>query len=160
MPDTIAKRIVLAVDARLKTILTGSGFNTDAGNNVYRGRRSFEAVHLATVPVAVTVFSPETEAEDDNRDRIDNDMTVAIEFVAVPQDADNPFDTAQDVLGDIATAVELADRTLGGLAVNFRRAGQTVQMPADSATVVTGRASYAAVFPDLYGKPYDENLGA
>lgn len=151
--DSIPKKILSALETRLETILTDDGFNTDAGLNVYRGRRSFDWADATLFP-AVSVFDPVEEADPSHEERIDNILTVFIEGHCWA-DPDDPADGAHDLLADIKKAVLVYDnQTLGGLAASMEYGGREIEFPDDAGSVVTVRVTVKIAYPELYGDPY------
>lgn len=153
MPDSIPKQILSALTTRLGTILIDDGFNTDAGLNVYRGKKSFDWENQDLFP-AISVFDPLEEVEAGHEERNDNTLTVHIEG-HVWADPDNPADGAHDLLADIKKAVLLFDdQTLGGLAAGMEYAGAEIEFPDDAGSVISLRLTVKIAYPELYGDPY------
>lgn len=153
MPQSVAKQILAALDTRLKTILIASGYNTDAGLRVYRGRKSFDWGDPAQFP-AISVFDPSDVCEAKHEER--NDIALAVHVEAHGfADAANPTDLAHDLVADIKTALFKPDQTLGGLVASIEYKGRDIQLPEeDAGSVVSVRVVADIKYPELYGDPY------
>lgn len=133
--------------------MTDDGFNTDAGVNVYRGKKSFNWVNQDLFP-AISVFDPVEEVEAGHEERNDNMLTVFIEG-HVWADPDDPADGAHDLLADIKKAVLLYDdQTLGHLAAGMEYGGREIEFPDDAGSTITVRVTLKIAYPELYGDPY------
>lgn len=153
MPDSVAKQILTKLDTRLKTILVANGYNTNAGQRVYRGRKSFDWGDAALFP-AISVFDPEERCESLHEERNDYLLVFHVEAHGFAS-ASNPADLAHDLIADIKKALFIySDQTLGGLVVSFEYKGREIQLPEDAGSVVSVRVVAEVKYPELYGDPY------
>lgn len=117
-PQT-AKRIGQALAERLKSITTANGYHTNAGQHVYRGRLDIDASILQYITL---VELDENTTLRPGRTNTEHKPTqaYAIEAGSVC-DANNPNDTAHDLIIDIKRALfGPDDPTLGGLSTALR----------------------------------------
>lgn len=153
MPDSIPKKILLALTQRLEKILIADGYNTDAGLNVYRGRTSFDVNDPSLLP-ALSVFDESEEAGPPHDERNDETLTVAIVGHALV-DPYFPADGAHDLIADIKqAALVYTDKTLGHLATIMEYAGRETKFPDDAGNVVTVTVVLKIQYPEKYGDPY------
>ena len=149
MADTIAKRIVDAVATRLSGIVTGAGYNTDAGNQVYTGRRSFDASD--PLP-ALSVWMTGEDTEPETNLRFRNQLSIDIEgFALIGSDA---HAAAHALLGDVKKALYAAEVTLGGLANNMIYTGSDIGPPDDGSGIVTITARIVVEYDSSWNDPY------
>lgn len=98
---SIANEIALAINARLQGILTASGYETNIGARVLRGRRRLGPEHL---PCAVLI-----ERDDDILDQSrTGDVKLAQKYVVEGHaecDPDNPNDYGHKLVSDIKRAL-------------------------------------------------------
>jgi hypothetical protein len=113
MADSIRKRILREVIARVSAITTENGFATDAGRTVLIGvlPKLGEGD-----PDAVIAVVPQDQATEFTQMHVAGDWPIDIVAVAnASGNRDDPWLLVEDVLADVQRAMELDDRTLGGL---------------------------------------------
>jgi hypothetical protein len=102
-----AEDIAAELLARLATVLTAGGFETDAGTAVFAGR-SAKQIDRTNVPCTVLI-----EADDvPDRQSVGLDYQIEQRYVLmafVPCDPDNPNEAAHKALRDLKRAVFLTD---------------------------------------------------
>lgn len=147
--DTIAKQNIDAIKTRLQAILVAGGFNTNAGAQVYVGRRSFD--ENDTLP-AVTVFDNGEQSEEIGSKRVRNELVVSVEGFAAP--SGDSLTATSDLVGDIKKAVLLDDVSLGGLAQYLGYRGYSAQPPRDGGTISSVLVNFSVVYDERYGDPY------
>ncbi len=105
--------ILTALATLLETITIADGFNTDAGNNVMLG----QDVELGdNDPDAAILISPLTERFVPNQTKLYSEWPLSIKAVVKKfDDLDDSWIAVEQIIEDIQKAVEVADRTLGGL---------------------------------------------
>lgn len=137
------QRILAALSARLEGINTAAGYYTNAGQHVQRGMHTLDPRCLPGIAVYVTgrelteAQQPSTRAS----------CLITVEAVS-PYAGDHPEDMACMLAADIQTAVEAADRTLGGLVLTDAAGGLAWQSdeiiyPEASDPLVGVRVNYA-----------------
>lgn len=92
------KQISIAISELLSTITTENGFESNAGNKVYRGKVKLEESMIPCIVLG--------EADDESLDQVNYGKTQKIKqkFVIdawVPCDPDHPNDAAHDAIADI-----------------------------------------------------------
>lgn len=112
IPDTYRRQaIVEALVARLEAIRSDDEFETDAGQAVFVGETPQLGPDDPNEAIAISIGDDEVRYQGENVFLV---LPVTIEAL-VKGDLDRPYLTAERVLGDIKRAIELSDRTLGGL---------------------------------------------
>ena len=146
MTDTIADRIVTAVYSRLQAIQVASGYQTDAGDNVFLDRASLDSESIDYPALLVYDLSEETEELTSGRYR----NRLAIQVCAFAKDAD-----VRPLIGDIKKACLLAaDTTLAGLAHHLGYSGYTIERPEDGSRFARADVQFWAQYDENYGDPY------
>src|SRR5574341_1196761 len=105
------QQILEAFLTLVQVIRTANGFATDAGLTVFLGETPTLGPDDPDTAIAIVVGE---EAPTYQGENVFIALPVGIQALAKP-DLDQPWLAAEAVLGDIKKAVELADRTLGGL---------------------------------------------
>lgn len=114
--DSIRKQILAAVRARLEAITTANDFSTDAGAHIFMGvlPKLGPEDPDAVIAVVPQDFSPTPLGK--VQLRIAGDWPIDVIAVAnASENRDDPWMVIEDVLADIQRAMELEDRTFGGL---------------------------------------------
>lgn len=117
MSDTILNAIQI-VKTRLQAILVTGGYNTNAGSNIYLGRKNFTdvddfpllSIFTGTEDVAPAQFG----AYDCGRE---------ITIMGHVQDADEPTVSIEQLIADIQKAMEQTDITMGGIVSDVQYVG-------------------------------------
>lgn len=159
MANTIPKQIAAKLATRLADITVANGYNTDAGNTVVRGRRSWGETDLTSNP-AISVWINDATSGQGNRDRMEVAIGIIVEGFFII-DTDNPDDDAEDLLGDIRKALLLsADRYIydatssKNLVSSFFPTGWVKDLPEDGSKIASVQLRIDAVYPETYGNPY------
>jgi hypothetical protein len=147
------KLIVVEIVTRLQAIRRAAGFNTDAGLHV----------HVNEVPVLgpddpdeaiVVVLDEDFPGHQAEHTFIRLPIDVQAMAKADPVDVESALMTAEDVLEDVKRAIELPDRTLGGLVQRQIERGTTRTMARDPGTPHVGVAvRYTAPYIERWGSP-------
>lgn len=147
MPTSRRQLILEALQARVSAILLAGGFATDAGATVFLGETPqlgpddpFEAIALV----------PDDDSVQD-KGYLFVQLPVAVQALA-KADLDAPWETIEAILGDIKAAVELDDKTLGGLlkAPMMRGTTRTLAREPGSTTVGAG-VTYICSYVEQWG---------
>ena len=142
-----AKSAITAIITRLQGILTASGYNTNAGNQVYSGVRFFQ--DDATFPI-LTVFSGDEIVEKLTFNSYRSERTINIEGYV--KDASTPTASIEDLIEDVQNAVELPDISLGGLVEVVDYTGVEEIDPPESGSDIAGvRITYLITYQRVYG---------
>lgn len=129
-----ANDIAAALAARLQLIRTASGYHTNAGAVVYRGKRQLPE----GTPECITLFEGE---EDASAPKGEPYTAVAVQhFYAegqAPCSADNPDLAGHDLVEDMLRALFSGDLTLGGLLTGLLTyTGRVIQPRPDGQNLV------------------------
>jgi hypothetical protein len=146
------REILDAVLARLEAILTADGFVTDAGANVHLGDAPPFGPDDAREAIVVVVEDDEPKWQADG---FFIELPLSIQAVVATGGVElgTAYQTAEAILEDIKTAVELADRKLGGLlAWHGLERGSTRTLQREPGSEFVGVAVE-------YRCPYRENWG-
>ncbi len=139
-----ARTLILeAAQARLVLILRASGYATDAGQCVFAGE--ITAIGPDDPEQAISVVL--------GIDTPGRPLTqVPIQISALARaDIDEPWLAAEAILGDIRTAMETTDRTLGGLVKTMEK-GSVQPYPREPGSTVVGvTITYLATYVDWWG---------
>lgn len=144
------RKILEAIKTRLGAIRVSSGFATDAGLMVFLN----EAPALGpddpstAIVILVGVDTPMWQGETML-------LRLPLEIQAIAKaDIDAPWLAVEDVLGDIKKAVELADRTLGGLVRRQIDRGPTQTLQREPGSEYVGLSIlYTAPYKEAWGSP-------
>ena len=122
MPVSKRQQIVDAIDARLKTITTANGYNTDAGNNVFEWR-SYPLDENSELPALVYRDTEEIESLAVGGYQL-HTLTIEIEGYVVGANA------ARDLRALIADVIKAigTDLTWGGLAEDTRPVEESIEI--------------------------------
>jgi hypothetical protein len=150
------KLILEEFRARVSAITIANGFFTDAGKNVFLGEVPTLGPDDAETAIALVVeeddpntqtpFGPGTGAT------IQIGLTIAIHALAMA-DLDTPLLAIEDVIHDIKQAVELDDRTLGGLVGSLMRGPTRPLDREEGSTVVGASVDYDVMYSEAWGDP-------
>jgi hypothetical protein len=151
MPTASRRRQLLeAFRARLEAIDGGADFETDAGRRVFVNETPAYGPDdpESAISIAIGDDTPQWQ-----QNKLGQVLPVAVLALA-RQDLDDPMVTAEKVLADIQRAIELTDRTLGGLVNPELLVGTTVtaELP-EGATTVGVQITYIARYERSWGNP-------
>lgn len=137
-----ANDIAAVIATRLATIRTSNGYETDAGQTVYRGKRNLSAGNC------ITLFEGE---EDATRPRGEPYTANAImHFIAegvVACDPENPDIAGHKLVADIQKAIFSTDHTLSGLLASpIIYTGRVIQPRADGSPLVSAQVRLDATY--------------
>lgn len=152
MPSPKRLRILYALRERLRVINQAAGYYTDVGRDVRLDRRDPD---YEEAPLCHLYFETgEVSAAQNERTRIGQPVTI----VAVAKLKSNePEELGEFLLADIQRAIELDDRTLGGLlsraAEGLQPVAFEISMPDSGSDIVAAAISYAAPYIRTSGDP-------
>jgi hypothetical protein len=153
---SIRQRILEAFKARLEAI-HGQGFQTNAGHRVYLGvdaeLSADEDLHSAEHDTAAIQISVGDDEPDHQMEHVQVKMPVVISAVSLATYRE-PWTAIEATLGDIKRAVELEDRTLGGLVPEEIERGVTSTRPREAGSEVVGlEITYDVLYTEAWGQP-------
>lgn len=144
------REIIEAIVARLEAITTAGGFNTDAGALVFLNEAPALGEDDPDEAIAVMVGEDEVGFQGEHMM-----INLPIDVQAIAKASiDDPYLAAEAVLQDVKTAMELADRTLGGLVKRqfLRRSTRTLEREPGS-TYVGVVITYVVPYTEQWGRP-------
>lgn len=143
-------QLLAAVVARLRAIRRRAGFATDVGEAVFRGVLPILGPDDPDTAVAVVV-GEDTPRFQGEQLLIRLPLHLA---VVAKADLDEPWESVELVLTDVKRAMELADRTVGGLVRGGLERGQTRTLDREPGTTTTGVVvTYIAPYLERWGQP-------
>lgn len=151
-------RILEAMAGRLVVIRRANGFQTDAGDRLYLG--VLPALGESDPDSAIALLPREDIFSGEQLEKLPLRWPLDIAAIAKPTLRD-PWTAIEALLGDIKRAVELSDRTLGGLLVGGRgvlglHRGTTETLERRSGQDMVGAAiTYIAPYTETWGRPED-----
>lgn len=154
MAATRRRNLLAAITARLEAITIDGGFETDAGREIFLGQ---DADLGDNDPDAVLAVSFGEERPTSSQVKLCYDLPISIKAV-VKANLDDPWMTIEDMIGDIKKAMELEDRTLGGL-VNrnanhgILRGPVTALQRETGSSTVGAEVQYIAPLVEPWGAP-------
>lgn len=150
MPAARRQQVLETYRARLRVIDQAHGFTTNAGAAVFMG----EAPELGPDdPDQAIALLVEDETPQHVGENVHTLLPVAIAALA-KANLDEPWLAAEEVLGDIKRAIELEDRTLGGLVRARIARGPTRTMERDAGSQTVGIAiTYLNPLVEAWGRP-------
>ena len=145
-------RILYAVRDRLQVINQAAGYYTDVGRDVRLDRRDPDLEHA---PLCHLYFEAgEVQRTQNERQSIDQPVTIV---AVAPLKSHEPEELGEMLLADIQRAVELNDRSLGGLlslaTEGLQPVAFEISMPESGSNVVAAAISYAAPYIRPSGDP-------
>ena len=151
---TRRQQIITEIVSRLKAITKVGFFETDAGQNVFVGEIVRFGENDPDSAITVVVGDETTVSQ---RVQVIYDFTLDIQALFKAQ-LDDPWELIEEMIGDIKNAVELEDRTLGGM-VNGNgqsglvRVGVTTIPREPGSPVIGASVTYNARCNDTWGSP-------
>ena len=147
--------IALEITARLQTVRTANGAETDLGARVYRGRR---AVDDTLVPCVTIIEGADEVQETDGRRTLGARVAQDFEILAyVPCDLSHPNDAAHAAIRDVKRALFRTngqpDRTLGGKVVRLTYRGRDIGPRGDGAALVVAQITVAVEYVEDVANP-------
>lgn len=145
--STTVKESFDAIIVRLQAILVASGYNTNAGREVYRGVRFFQDDDVFPL---LTVFSGDEVIEKLTYNEYRSTRIINIEGYV--QDADTPTIGIEQLIEDVQEAMEQTDVSLGGLVEVLDYTGiEEVEPPLAGSDISGVRITYEIVYRRQYG---------
>lgn len=150
MAEPLRLQILQALTTRVQEITVGHGFNTDAGLTVFLGETPQLGPEDPPAAVALVVGDEVPKYQGEN---VFIELPIGVQALA-RADLDQPWVTVEALIGDIKRAVELADRTLGGLVRRQIVRGPVVALEREpGSTTVGASVTYFAPYVEAWGNP-------
>ncbi len=149
MAPTQRRRILEAFIARLEVILVERGFATDVGQKIFIGEIPQLGPSDPDAAIAIIV------GEQPGNLGLNVFTQLPYEILAIAKaDLDRAWLTVEDVIGDVKRAIELEDRTLGGLVLEQLSRGSVKTIPREPGSTTIGASiTYLADFKEGWGTP-------
>ena len=150
MPASRRRLIVEALKARVEAIRVANGFETDAGVTVFLGETPPLGPDDPETAIAIVVGDEDPQYQGAN---LFIRLPVAIQALA-RADLEQPWLAVEDLIGDIKRAVELEDRTLGGLVKRQIERGSVVALEREPGSTTVGAAvTFVCPYVEGWGTP-------
>ena len=154
MADPIALDILEAIETRLQAITVVGGYNTDAGNQVYLGKRQVNPDEVDTGPV-ILVFDESDELAEEGGNVCGTEfvqMSVSVqafmEYVAIAHTR-----LMHLLIQDIKRSIFLSDSTMGGICSAVLYGGREVDYPEPGGETVAVTVTVNILYFESYGAP-------
>jgi hypothetical protein len=150
----LSERALRAIECRLRKIRQSDEFQTDAGRQVFRARRSLDQLELP----AIVIWSQAKDYRNDaNASKTSTDLRVDIEGL-VPSDQENTGEAMELIEADIKRAIfsephaRLSDEAgdIGGM--QMESSVSTARLDGGQSEIV--RLSIAVTYVEGIGNPY------
>lgn len=146
----LRQAIVEAVLARLQAIRSEDGFATDAGQAVFLGETPQLGPDDPNEAIAIVIGEDTIGYQGENLLVI---LPLEVQALAKAE-LDQAYLAVERVLGDIKTAIELTDRTLGGLVRRQIERDVTVTLKREPGMAVVGvSVTYRCPYIEAWGNP-------
>jgi len=145
------RRLIMeAIKARVSEISVTHGFETDAGLTVFLGETPQLGPDDPQTAIAIVVGDEEPQYQGA---KFLIRLPLALQALA-RADLDQPWLAVEDVIGDLKRAVELEDRTLGGLVKSDLERRSVVAMEREpGSTTVGAEVTYLFTYSESWGAP-------
>lgn len=144
------QQIVEALKARLEAITIANGFDTNVGTTIYVGESPDLGPDDADTAIAIVVGDEEPQFQGEH---VYLELPISIQAIA-KANLDESWLNVEAVIGDIKRAVELADRTLGGLVKRQIVRGPVRALHREPGNTTVGASvTYIAPFTEVWGSP-------
>lgn len=149
------RRLILeALVARVEAIKEANGFETDAGESVHLGETPALGDDDPDQAISMVPGADEPKWSQHGKGF---QIGLPIAFHAVAKASLEPkqaFWLIESLIGDIKRAVELEDRTLGGLLAWPMERGSVEGLPREPGSLTVGAAvNYTVIFKEGWGNP-------
>ncbi len=143
--------VIRALRDRLAAISVTNGYNTNAGQKIFLGEAPTLGPNDPAAALALVVGTDESTYQGEN---VVSELPVEVQAI-VKADVTDPLLTVEAVIADIKRAVELPDRTFGGLLVNRGLERRSVRpFERESGSEFVGAAvEYIATLAEGWGAP-------
>lgn len=152
---SIRQAIVTELLWRLGAIAIASGYQTDAGQQLFAGETP--SLGPSDPDAAIALVVRDDLPSDQSGFGVDATGIVVtvlpIDVVAVAKaDLAQPWVTVEAIIADIRKAIETADRSIGGILTKNLLRGRVRSLPRESGgTVIGATVEYRAIFADEWG---------
>ncbi len=157
---SIRQRILEVFKARLEAIVQGDEYQTNAGRRVFLGVNVVladeEDLRFGSNDVAAIQISVGDDEPGHQMERIQVVMPVVISAVTLASYR-TPWTAIEATLADIKRAIELEDRTLGGLVPSEIERGITrTRERTEGSEVVGVEIIYPVLYSEQWGQPEEQ----
>lgn len=150
MAASTREQILEVVLARLRAIAQVDGFSTNAGAAVYLGEAPALGPDDRDVAIVIGIGDDAVRYQGE---QLYLDLPLEIGALA-KADLSAPYLAAEAVLADIKRAMELTDRTLGGLVKRQMERSPTRTLPREPGSTAVGVAiTYVCPYTEVWGNP-------
>lgn len=150
IPFTTATQVATEVERRISAISIATGFNTDIGLRVYRGKRRIDDSAIPCATLTEGNDNPTSRAGRIPMVTIDQDYIVG---GYVQCDPDHPNDAAHLVLKDLKRALFSDGGTLGGTSQIVKYKGRDIGPRSDGGNFVFAIVEFSVSYVEDLSKP-------
>ncbi|MFZ6767765.1 hypothetical protein ACO0LM_11845 [Undibacterium sp. Di26W] len=155
MMATKAAQIASKIEEKIRGILTTNGFETNIGENVYRGRIHPDGMKLPFTVIGEADDNPTGSTSRGTETRISQRYILE---ATLNCDRDNPNDAAHQAIGDLKKAIfkdvaKTALQTLGGLAISVAYSGRMISPRPDGTAMVTASITITVDYTENLAEP-------
>ena len=153
MTASVAYQILETMRDRLALISPENGFNTDAGQRVYLGRRRVNQADVDIGP-ALNIYDVSDDVNEATAHGLDPAfVTLRIMVDAFVSDVmNNGLKLAHEVIQDVFDAMlDPADPTLSGLALDSGYAGRRIEYPEAGGDTISVSLEFTTLYAMVYG---------
>src|SRR3990167_4114681 len=149
MATTKREAILAELLLRLSAITIAHGYATDAGDQVFLGESPQLGEDDPSQGLALVVEDDEVNS----KGYVFITLPIAVQALA-KADLDTPWLAIEAILGDVKRAIELEDRTLGGLLKSELRRGSTRTLAREPGSTTVGEGiTYRCEYVESWGNP-------
>lgn len=143
--------VIRALRDRIALISVTNGYNTNAGQKIFLGETPTLGPNDPAAALALVVGTDESGYQGEN---VVSNLPVEVQAI-VKADVSDPLLMIEAVIADIKRAVELPDRTFGGLLINRGlKRGSTRPFEREAGSEYVGAAvEYVATLAEGWGAP-------
>jgi len=141
---------VTAVIARLETILTANGYETDAGTNVFEWRDA----PLAETELPAVVVRDTDDAAELTAGETNHEFTIELDIFAIGTATLDAAEVSRKVVADVVKAMGV-DFTFGGLTHNMIHLGESAIVDQESRKLLAITVEFALYYTTAHFDPYN-----
>lgn len=153
MSNPVSYQVLDALRTRLQAISLDGGFNTDAGERVYLGKRRINPDQLDIGP-AINIYDTEDEVDEETAawdESVRATMTIMVDAFIRDVDGEGT-ELAHLVIQDIFNAaLSATDLTLSGVALDLGYAGRTIEYPEVGGDTIAISMEFSSLIDLPYG---------
>jgi hypothetical protein len=147
-----AEGVAAEVTRRMELILKSGGFETDAGQKVYRGKRKVDEEKVGTGCLVLIEGDDDPVARPGRQPLYKNEQTYILGGY-LPCSAEHPNDAAHALIRDLKRAIFSDPENFGGAVDNVAYRGRDIGPRADGVNIVFAMIEIVVTFVEDLRKP-------